>query len=84
MTFQEIVLELQAFWSKQGCAVVHPYDLEKGAGTFNPGGGTTNQYKNAREPRPGRTCWPSGGFEDRVPEPSLFLAPSIACWIALQ
>ena len=36
MTFQEIVLELQNFWSKQGCAVVHPYDLEKGAGTFNP------------------------------------------------
>lgn len=36
MTFQEIVLELQDFWSKQGCAVVHPYDLEKGAGTFNP------------------------------------------------
>jgi len=36
MTFQEIVLELQNFWSKQGCAVVQPYDLEKGAGTFNP------------------------------------------------
>jgi len=36
MTFQEIVLELQAFWSKQGCAIVQPYDLEKGAGTFNP------------------------------------------------
>ncbi|MBI2386637.1 MAG: glycine--tRNA ligase subunit alpha [Elusimicrobia bacterium] len=36
MTFQEIVLELQDFWSKQGCAIVQPYDLEKGAGTFNP------------------------------------------------
>ncbi len=36
MTFQEIVLELQDFWSKQGCAIVSPYDLEKGAGTFNP------------------------------------------------
>ncbi len=36
MTFQEIVLELQNFWSQQGCAVVQPYDLEKGAGTFNP------------------------------------------------
>ena len=36
MTFQEIVLELQNFWSKQGCAIVQPYDLEKGAGTFNP------------------------------------------------
>ncbi len=36
MTFQEIMLELQNFWSRQGCAVVSPYDLEKGAGTFNP------------------------------------------------
>jgi glycyl-tRNA synthetase alpha chain len=36
LTFQEIVLELQNFWSKQGCAIVQPYDLEKGAGTFNP------------------------------------------------
>ncbi len=24
------------FWAKQGCIVVQPYDLEKGAGTFNP------------------------------------------------
>jgi glycyl-tRNA synthetase alpha chain len=34
--FQEIILELQAFWSREGCAIVQPYDLEKGAGTFNP------------------------------------------------
>ncbi|MEK7234575.1 MAG: glycine--tRNA ligase subunit alpha [Elusimicrobiota bacterium] len=36
MTFQEIILELQNFWSQKGCAIVQPYDLEKGAGTFNP------------------------------------------------
>jgi glycyl-tRNA synthetase alpha chain len=35
-TFQEIVMTLQDFWSREGCAIVHPYDLEKGAGTFNP------------------------------------------------
>ena len=35
-TFQEIVMILQDFWSREGCAVVQPYDLEKGAGTFNP------------------------------------------------
>jgi glycyl-tRNA synthetase alpha chain len=35
-SFQEIVLTLQDFWSREGCAIVHPYDLEKGAGTFNP------------------------------------------------
>ena len=34
LTFQEIILELQNFWSKKGCAIVQPYDLEKGAGTF--------------------------------------------------
>ncbi|MBI4217588.1 MAG: glycine--tRNA ligase subunit alpha, partial [Elusimicrobia bacterium] len=36
MTFQEIVMALQKFWSREGCLLWHPYDLEKGAGTFNP------------------------------------------------
>jgi len=27
---------LQNFWSKKGCLLWQPYDLEKGAGTFNP------------------------------------------------
>ncbi len=35
-TFQEIILVLQEFWSKRGCLIVQPYDIEKGAGTFNP------------------------------------------------
>jgi glycyl-tRNA synthetase alpha chain len=35
-SFQQIILDLQSFWSKQGCAIIQPYDLEKGAGTFNP------------------------------------------------
>ncbi|MDE2491618.1 MAG: glycine--tRNA ligase subunit alpha [Elusimicrobia bacterium] len=35
-SFQQIILDLQAFWSERGCAIVQPYDLEKGAGTFNP------------------------------------------------
>ena len=35
-TFQELILKLQSFWSVEGCAVVQSYDLEKGAGTFNP------------------------------------------------
>ncbi|MDR2251845.1 MAG: glycine--tRNA ligase subunit alpha, partial [Endomicrobium sp.] len=29
-------MTLQKFWAKQGCLVWQPYDLEKGAGTFNP------------------------------------------------
>lgn len=36
MTFQEIILALHKFWSKQGCLLWQPYDTEKGAGTFNP------------------------------------------------
>ena len=36
MTFQEIILTLQGFWSKQGCILAQPYDVEKGAGTMNP------------------------------------------------
>ncbi len=36
MYFQEIILALDKFWTKQGCLLWQPYDLEKGAGTFNP------------------------------------------------
>ncbi|MHB2025714.1 MAG: glycine--tRNA ligase subunit alpha [Elusimicrobiota bacterium] len=36
MNFQEIIFDLQRFWSKQGCVILQPYDMEKGAGTFNP------------------------------------------------
>lgn len=36
MTFQEIILALHKFWSKKGCLLWQPYDIEKGAGTFNP------------------------------------------------
>ena len=36
MTFQEIIMTLQRFWARQGCLIWQPYDLEKGAGTFNP------------------------------------------------
>ena len=35
-SFQEIILRLQAYWGAQGCAVLQPYDMEVGAGTFHP------------------------------------------------
>ena len=35
-SFQEIILRLQAYWAAQGCAVLQPYDMEVGAGTFHP------------------------------------------------
>ncbi|NOY14065.1 MAG: glycine--tRNA ligase subunit alpha [Deltaproteobacteria bacterium] len=36
MTFQDLILSLQNYWAKQGCIIQQPYDIEKGAGTFNP------------------------------------------------
>ena len=36
MTFQELILALDKFWSDRGCVIQQPYDLEVGAGTFNP------------------------------------------------
>ncbi|EPR30440.1 Glycyl-tRNA synthetase alpha subunit [Alkalidesulfovibrio alkalitolerans DSM 16529] len=36
MTFQNVILTLQRFWAEQGCLVGQPYDIEVGAGTFNP------------------------------------------------
>jgi glycyl-tRNA synthetase alpha chain len=36
MTFQEFIQTLEAFWSRQGCVLVQPLDLEVGAGTFHP------------------------------------------------
>ncbi|WP_071798305.1 glycine--tRNA ligase subunit alpha [Natronohydrobacter thiooxidans] len=35
-SFQEIILRLQNYWAEQGCAVLQPYDMEVGAGTFHP------------------------------------------------
>ncbi|NNC24031.1 glycine--tRNA ligase subunit alpha [Salinisphaera sp. USBA-960] len=36
MDFQQLIAELQAYWSKHGCVVVQPLDMPVGAGTFHP------------------------------------------------
>lgn len=36
MTFQKLLQDLTSFWEKQGCIIHQGYDLEVGAGTFNP------------------------------------------------
>ena len=36
LTFQDTIFNLQKYWSKQGCIILQPYDLEVGAGTFHP------------------------------------------------
>ena len=35
-SFQDIIMNLQKFWGKNGCIILQPYDLEVGAGTFHP------------------------------------------------
>ncbi len=35
-SFQEIILRLQGYWAARGCAILQPYDMEVGAGTFHP------------------------------------------------
>ncbi len=35
-TFQDTILNLQKYWSKHGCIILQPYDMEVGAGTFHP------------------------------------------------
>ncbi|MHB1605542.1 MAG: glycine--tRNA ligase subunit alpha [Leptospirales bacterium] len=49
MTFQDMIRTLQNFWANEGCAIVQPYDMEMGAGTFHP---TT--FFGALEPGPTR------------------------------
>jgi len=34
--FQDVILRLQTYWAEQGCAILQPYDMEVGAGTFHP------------------------------------------------
>lgn len=36
MYFQELITRLNRFWSDEGCLLIQPYDIEKGAATFNP------------------------------------------------
>ena len=36
ISFQDTILNLQKYWSKKGCIILQPYDLEVGAGTFHP------------------------------------------------
>ena len=51
-TFQEIILSLQHYWSKHGCALVQPYDMEVGAGTSH-----TATFLRALGPEPWRAAY---------------------------
>jgi glycyl-tRNA synthetase alpha chain len=51
-TFQELIFTLQRYWSEQGCAILQPYDMEVGAGTFH-----TATFLRAVGPEPWRAAY---------------------------
>jgi len=36
LSFQDLILRLSTYWSNEGCAILQPYDMCVGAGTFHP------------------------------------------------
>jgi len=52
LTFQEIILTLQRYWDKQGCAILQPYDMEVGAGTSH-----TATFLRAIGPEPWKVAY---------------------------
>ena len=52
LTFQELILKLQAFWAERGCVLQQPYDLEVGAGTMSP-----ETFLRVLGPKPYRTAY---------------------------
>lgn len=37
MNVQDLIANFEEYWRDQGCLILQPYDVETGAGTFNPG-----------------------------------------------
>ncbi|MGD9547024.1 MAG: glycine--tRNA ligase subunit alpha [Candidatus Krumholzibacteriia bacterium] len=52
MTYQEMIANLQRFWSDYGCVIVQPYNSEVGAGTFNP-----NTFLRSLGPEPWKVAY---------------------------
>src|SRR2546421_12233529 len=52
LTFQELILKLQSYWGAKGCALLQPYDMEMGAGTFH-----TATFLRAIGPEPWRAAY---------------------------
>ena len=53
MYFQDIITNLNKFWSDNGCTLLQPYDLEKGAGTMSP-----HSFLRAIGPEPWAVAYP--------------------------
>jgi len=51
-SFQNIILALQQYWGEKGCAILQPYDMEVGAGTFH-----TATFLRALGPEPWKAAY---------------------------
>ena len=52
LTFQQVILTLQDYWGRHGCALLQPYDIEVGAGTSH-----TATFLRALGPEPWRAAY---------------------------
>ena len=52
VTFQQLILRLQDYWGRQGCAILQPYDMEVGAGTSH-----TATFLRSLGPEPWRAAY---------------------------
>ncbi len=52
LTFQQVILRLQEYWDRNGCALLQPYDMEVGAGTSH-----TATFLRALGPEPWRAAY---------------------------
>ncbi|TWG83983.1 glycyl-tRNA synthetase alpha chain [Cupriavidus gilardii J11] len=52
LTFQQMILTLQSYWDRQGCALLQPIDLEVGAGTSH-----VHTFLRAIGPEPWRAAY---------------------------
>jgi glycyl-tRNA synthetase alpha chain len=52
LNFQQLILRLQDYWDRQGCALLQPYDMEVGAGTSH-----TATFLRALGPEPWKAAY---------------------------
>jgi len=52
LSFQQLILRLNQYWDLQGCALLQPYDMEVGAGTFH-----TATFLRAIGPEPWKAAY---------------------------
>ena len=52
LTFQDLILTLQTYWGRQGCALLQPFDMEVGAGTSH-----TATFLRALGPEPWKAAY---------------------------